>query len=159
MRPWLVRYSTWSAPRNSRIGSALTLGSRLILNAPSPVTRVSATARLTRPGRSFSSASCAQRAAASWAVGPSKSSSFRSAFTMPARISTIMPGRPLWALRMLSSSGAAAQNRARLTSSSPSSLNSWSSSQASPRYQMRLRSTLVSKLTGSRITSPLPEAG
>ena len=78
-----------------------------------------------------------------------KSSSARSDLTTPASVSTMMPGSPLWALRMVSLSGAAAQKRARPTASSPRSRNSWSISEASPRYQMRLRSTLVPWLTGS----------
>ena len=78
---------------------------------------------------------------------------------MPARVSTITAGRPLWALRRFSLSGAAAQNRALPTASSPSCLNSWSSSLASPRYHTRLRSTLVAWLTGSRMLSRRPSAG
>ncbi len=78
---------------------------------------------------------------------------------MPASVSTITAGRPLWALRICSFSGAAAQNRARLTGSSASCLNSWSRSQASPRYQTRFRSTLAAWSSGSRTVSPCPCAG
>ena len=124
--------------------------------APSPVTRHSLTARATSAGKSFSSATACHRRAA---AGSSKRSASMSPRTMPASVSTITAGRPLWALRICSFSGAAAQNLARLTGSSASCLNSWSSSQASPRYQTRFRSTLAAWSSGSRTVSPRPCAG